>query len=93
MRLFKKGIPNPRLDTEKKQRILMELAQKDSFYSVWTRILAEEEQAFEAHVEQQPEPIRSILWGYVGLHRMRDQRVLEIACAHMDFIDSKYKKA
>ena len=68
-----------------KQSRIQHIAQKDFSYNAWHRIFEESEKEFEAFANSQPEAIRTILWSYAQSSRMMNQRLLNIACEHMDF--------
>ena len=70
---------------ENRMEKLLEIAAGDAVYRTWSGILREEELAFENFADQQPQEVRDLLWGYVGIHRILADRMLELACEYMAF--------
>lgn len=70
-----------------KPEILLSIAQQDDPYLVWHNCREEFASAFHDFVESQPEEIRNVLLGYTCAGDMMHQRLLNIACEHMDFIN------
>lgn len=73
-------------DFEKMDR-LNQIAERDYAYTVWKNCREEFTQAFHAFADSQPEEIRNMLLGYASAGDMMSQRILNIACEHMDFIN------
>ena len=70
-----------------KEEQLEKMAQKDESYLVWKKSFEKYEKAFEEYVYCQPEEIRNILFGYADAGRMMQQRKVNLACEHMDFVE------
>ena len=75
-------------DTERQQRLL-NLAETDSVYQLWSRCYAESQSDFEKFANAQPEYIRNFLWGYAEAGRLIYQRLTNLACMHMVFPEEK----
>lgn len=73
-------------DFEKQKRLLA-LAEQDYPYTVWETCRKEFESAFYTFADSQPEEIRNMLLGYAGAGDMINQRIINIACENMDFIN------
>lgn len=80
------------MNTFAKQNHIEKIAENDPIYMAWFQTFAESEAAFEAYVSKQPKEIQTILWNYAGGGRMMNQRLLNIACEYMDFIDPTLQK-
>lgn len=76
----------------RRQRKLMELASQDKTYGIWLGIFAEAKEEFTAYLEQQPPEVQSILCAALGTCEMLNQRLIHVACTHMEFVDPKYRK-
>lgn len=72
-----------------KQARIQTIAQSDFSYNAWRRIFEESEQEFQVFADSQPEAIRSILYSFAQSGRMMNQRLLNIACEHMEFSAQK----
>ena len=72
-------------DLMEKQRRLEALAKTDTSYTLWHRTYQDCAKAFENFVNQQPEEIRNILWGYAEAGRLMNQRLVNLACENMDW--------
>ena len=70
---------------------LWALAEKDDIYSVWKTTFEMCERPFQEYAESCPEEIQRILYGYADGGRMMCQRVVNLACKHMDFLDEDKK--
>lgn len=63
------------------------IAQQDEIYQMWHRCYLAEKNAFEKYADAQPEAVRSTLYGYAECGRLVYQRLSNLACMHMDFIE------
>lgn len=79
------------MDVFEKQKKLMEIAQNDNSYLVWSKTCDDTAKQFEEYVNAQPEDIRNILWGYAAGGQMKNQRLVNLACEHMEFTGLKEK--
>ncbi len=70
---------------------LWALAEQDEIYLVWKRSFEMCEEPFREYLKACPEEIRKILCGYADCGRMMCQRVVNLACKHMDFLDADKK--
>lgn len=75
-----------------KQERLMKIAQSDPSYLLWNKTYEDAKAQFEAYANAQPQEIQDILWGYAAGGRMMNQRLLNLACEHMDFLDRESPK-
>ena len=80
------------MNTYERQKHIEKIAEKDLIYRTWYQTFLESEAAFEAYAAEQPEEIRDILWNYAAGGRLMNQRLLNIACEYMDFIDPSLRK-
>ena len=72
-----------------RQNRIYKIAQTDLSYQVWSHTFQECQDAFTNFADNQPQEIRSILYGYAGSGRMMQQRLLNLACEHMHFPDEE----
>ncbi len=79
------------MESRRKQEILYELAEQDAVYNVWKKSYEACVEPFRAYVDKQPEDIQNVLYGYAQCGRMMLQRIINIACENMEFIDSGKK--
>lgn len=79
-------------DREKMER-LYELAEQDSIYQTWKQVYEENEEAFRAYADKRSKPVRSILYSYAVAGRLMMQRLSNIACDRMEFLEGKEKGA
>lgn len=75
------------MNTFEKQNRIKRIAENDLSYMAWYQTFAQSEADFEAYAANQPEEIQNILWNYAAGGRMMNQRLLNIACEYMDFLD------
>lgn len=75
------------MDSTDRLKILLDLAKCDSIYQLWTDCYRASKSDFEAFANAQPEHIRSFLWGYAESGRLIYQRLANIACKHMVFLE------
>ena len=68
-----------------RQAQLLELAQKDNVYQVWSQSYENCRESFYQFAVSQPEEIRNMLYGYADCGRMMMQRMVNLACEHMVF--------
>ena len=71
---------------------LMELAGQDHSYRVWLGEFAETKAEFARYMDAQTPEIQSMLCATLGTCELYYQRVLELACANMEFTDPKNRK-
>lgn len=70
---------------------LWALAEQDDIYLIWKEGFEMCERPFREYVEACPEEIRRMLCGYAECGQMMCQRVVNIACKYMDFLESDQK--
>ena len=68
---------------------LYQLAENDDIYQTWKHGFEELSVPFKLFAESQPIEIRRLLYGYTDAGRMMAQRVSNIACQYMEFIEQK----
>jgi len=68
-----------------KQKQIQRIAEEDFSYTVWRSIFEESEKPFAHYADNQTEEIRAVLWSYAYACRMMNQRLLNLACEHMEF--------
>ena len=71
-------------DIERQQKLL-NLAENDSIYQLWSLCYAENQAIFEEFANTQPEHILNVLWGYAESGRLIYQRLMNLAWSHMMF--------
>ena len=67
---------------------LLQMAALDENYLVWKQEYMACGKKIEKFAKWFPRGVRNILFGYVNSGRMMYQRVLNIACQNMEFIDT-----
>ena len=75
------------MDWLEKQLRLQQQARSDEIYSQWNKDFQSARDAFREYADSQPEEIRQILWQYADSGRLMYQRLVTLACMHMDFPD------
>lgn len=75
------------MHVKERQERLYAIAEEDTTYQVWKQGYEDRVKAFQTYAYAQPENIRDILFGYADAGRMMVQRIVGLACEHMDFID------
>ena len=75
--------------SSKRQQKIYEIAETDLSYQMWSHVFKECQDAFAQFADSQPQEIRSILYGYADSGRMAQQRLLNLACEHMLFIEER----
>ena len=68
-----------------RQAQLLELAQKDNVYQVWSQSYENCRESFYQLAVSQPEEIRNMLYGYADCGRMMMLRMVNLTCEHMVF--------
>jgi len=76
------------MNSRSKGKKLYSLAAQDAIYNVWKNCYEDCNQPFQAYVNKQPEEIQNILRGYADCGRMMMQRIINIACDNMEFIEN-----
>lgn len=75
-------------DTEKWNR-LEQLAEQDETYLVWKNSYDEFAPKFNRFLRWCPRKIRNFLCGYAECGRLMMQRMVNLACEHMEFPEEK----
>lgn len=70
---------------------LWALAEKDEIYLFWKNCFETSETPFKEFADNCPPEIQEILYGYADCGKMMCQRVVNIACKYMDFMDQDKK--
>lgn len=71
----------------RKWRKLTSLAEEDEVYLIWKRAYVENKRQFERIANRMPKRLRKILWGYAEGGRLMMQRLSNIACEQMEFLE------
>lgn len=69
-----------------KYRKLTAIAEADNVYQLWERCYRESVEAFTRYADSQPEEIKNLLWTYAESGRLMQQRKVNLACEHMEFL-------
>lgn len=77
------------LPEDRRLRRLRELAEQDEIYQIWKHGYDDCAKAFREFADSQPEEISNFLWGYAECGRIMQQRIVNLACDHMVFPESK----
>lgn len=75
-----------------RQNKIIKLAQQQHTYQIWSELQEKTKQDFDDYLRQQPPDVQSTLLSYVDSCLMVGQRLLNIACEYMDFIDPSLRK-
>ena len=73
-------------ETIRMQR-LQQIADQDSIYQVWEKSYQEYSDKFRKIARWCPKRVRNILVGYGESGRLMMQRMMNLACDHMEFPD------
>ena len=73
------------MDLVLKYKMLYQIAAKDPVYQVWKKSYDDISPVFDAYAASQPEDIQRLLLGYMDAWKMMQQKMVSLACAHMDF--------
>lgn len=68
---------------------LQQIAEQDEIYLVWKNSFEDFTPQFGKFVKWCPKKIRNFLYGYADCGRMMMQRIVNLACEHMEFPDEK----
>ena len=71
----------------RKCRQLTTLAEEDEVYLIWKRAYDENKRQFERFANRMPKRFRNILWCYAEGGRLMMQRLSNIACEQMEFLE------
>lgn len=72
-------------------KCLQQMAELDEVYLVWKNSHEEFAGKFNGFIKWCPKKVRNYLCGYAESGRLMYQRMVNIACTHMDFIDTNKK--
>ena len=75
------------MDNTGKTERLYALAEQDHIYNVWMNSYEDCITPFKSFAQDQPDEIRNFLYGYADCGRMMMQRIINIACDTMEFIE------
>lgn len=75
-----------------RQRKVIKLAEEQLTYQIWSDLQEKTKRDFDDFLLQQTEDVQSMLLSYAGSCLMTGQRLLNIACEYMDFIDPSLRK-
>lgn len=73
------------MNEQEKLRKLEALATQDPAWQAWRRSYEASREEFQALADAQPEEVRNILYGYAEGGRLMYQRLVNLACTHMEF--------
>ena len=73
------------MDLISKCELLYQIAADDPIYQVWRCSYEELAPAFRAYAASQPEAVQRLLLGYMEAWCMMQQKLVNLACEHMDF--------
>lgn len=68
---------------------LENLARADEIYNVWYKSRLEFAEQFQQYADAQPQAVRNMLWGYACSGEMLLQRMINLACENMDYIEKE----
>ena len=77
------------MDSSERQKKLYKLAEEDKIYMVWKNSFELFYADFQTYAKSQPDEIRNVLFGYADVGRMMMQKMVNIACEKMEFIDKE----
>ncbi len=77
------------MDRRNRHAKLYALAEEDEIYLMWKKTFELCMRDFHDYAEGIPQEIRSILFGYADAGRMMMQKLVNIACEKMEFIDEE----
>ncbi len=66
---------------------LLEIAESDENYQTWKKTYHGSAAEFETFANEQPEQTRKMLWAYAESGRLMYQRLMNLACEEMRFLD------
>lgn len=64
---------------------LKAMAEQDDSFGLWRKSYQQYAEPFERFAGSQPKEIRELLWGYAESGRLMMQRMVNLACDHMEF--------
>ena len=70
-----------------RQQRLSTIAEQDEIYCVWKNSYEECAEKFHKFAKHCPPKVRNYLYGYAESGRLMYQRMVNIACTHMEFIE------
>lgn len=73
------------MDLVWKYKMLYRIAEEDSVYQMWRKSCEDITPAFDAFVGAQPQDVQMLLLGYMEAWRMMQQKLVSLACEHMEF--------
>lgn len=80
------------MDWIAKQRRIYVLAEDDDAYVIWKTMYLRVQKEFEEFAATQPAQIQDVLRCYAECGRIMNQRLLNLACMHMEFSDEAQEK-
>lgn len=77
------------MENRDKQDRLYAIAEQDSIYQVWKNSYENSIPSFKQFANTQPEEVQNVLFGYADAGRMMMQRMINIACDKMEFVEDR----
>ncbi len=77
------------MNEEQRLTRLEALARQDEVYAVWEEAYRDYETAFRDFADAQPDDLRQVLYGYAESGRLMYQRLVNLACQHMEFPEAQ----
>ena len=77
------------METREKQEKLYKMAEQDSIYQVWKNGYESNIALFKQFADTQPEEVQNVLFGYADGGRIMMQRMINIACDEMEFVEDR----
>lgn len=72
-----------------RQQELYSIAEKDMIYQTWAKSYEACREDFTRFANRQPEDVRNFLYGYAECGRLMYQRMVNLACEHMIFLEKE----
>ena len=79
------------MQEHERMKHLQQIAEQDEVYLVWKNSHEEFAADFNRFIKWCPKKVRNYLCGYADSGRLMYQRMVNITCTHMDFIETDKK--
>ena len=77
------------MNSKENREKLYALAEQDNIYMVWKNTFEDCASPFKEFAGEQPDEVRKFLWGYAEGGRLMMQRIINLACDQMEFIEKR----
>jgi hypothetical protein len=77
------------MESRGKRERLYKMAEQDPIYQVWKNDYESNIALFKQFADTQPEEVKNVLFGYADAGRMMMQRMINIACDNMEFVEDR----